>query len=127
MSSNGEWPAGALYSFGDRVRKKRGSQWQGRICGWYTTENTPIGYAVESEREIGSVQVWPEAALERVDLFYITVPVRETDEALIEFAEVVRGLPATDMPLNSFMTDDGMVKIGFGTEEAATKFKLRFG
>lgn len=50
---------------GDRVRK-RGSkgQWHGRIVGEYSASCTPIGYAVESERETGSVQIYPEDALE---------------------------------------------------------------
>lgn len=52
------------YKLGDRVRKVRGSSWQGRIVGTYSTELTPTGYAVESEREKGSVQIYPEAALE---------------------------------------------------------------
>jgi hypothetical protein len=51
---------------GDRVRKKSGSSWQGRIVGSYSTKLTPIGWAVESEREPGSVQIYPEAALEPV-------------------------------------------------------------
>ncbi len=59
------WPEGR-FKFGDRVYKTRGSQWQGRVCGWYQTENTPFGWCVESEREIGSVQVWPDAALDFV-------------------------------------------------------------
>lgn len=50
----------------DRVRKKRGSEWQGRVVGFYSTDLTPIGYAVESERHKGSVQIYPEAALELV-------------------------------------------------------------
>lgn len=51
---------------GDRVRKKSGSSWQGRIVGWYRTTLTPVGWAVESEREHGSVQIYPEHALELV-------------------------------------------------------------
>lgn len=49
---------------GDRVRKKRGSSWQGIIVGSYSTMLTPVGWCVESEREPGSVQIYPEAALE---------------------------------------------------------------
>lgn len=49
---------------GDRVRKTKGSNWHGKIVGFYSTELTPIGYAVESELEKGSVQIYPEAALE---------------------------------------------------------------
>lgn len=51
---------------GDRVRKIKGSSWQGHIVGFYSTELTPVGYAVESEREKGSVQIYPQAALEAV-------------------------------------------------------------
>lgn len=54
------------FKIGDRVRKIKGSSWQGIIVGTYSTELTPIGYAVESEREKGSVQIYPEAALELV-------------------------------------------------------------
>jgi hypothetical protein len=55
------------FKVGDRVRKTKGSSWQGRICGTYSTELTPEGYAVESEREPGSVQIYPAKALELVD------------------------------------------------------------
>jgi len=50
---------------GDKVQKVRGSQWHGRIVGWYSTELTPEGYAVESDTERGSVQIYPASALER--------------------------------------------------------------
>jgi hypothetical protein len=51
---------------GTRVRKTKGSSWQGRIVGFYSTDLTPVGYCVESEREPGSVQIYPETALELV-------------------------------------------------------------
>lgn len=51
---------------GDRVRKTKGSSWQGIIVGSYSTSLTPVGWCVESEREPGSVQLYPEAALELV-------------------------------------------------------------
>lgn len=51
----------------DRVRKTRGSSWQGRVVGFYSTSLTKNGYCVESEREPGSVQIYPESALELVD------------------------------------------------------------
>lgn len=51
---------------GDRVRKIRGSSWQGIIVGSYSTSLTPVGWCVESEREKGSVQLYPETALELV-------------------------------------------------------------
>jgi dihydrofolate reductase (trimethoprim resistance protein) len=59
-------PSNAKFNLGDRVRKKSGAAWQGRVVGWYSTSLTPEGYAVESESHPGSVQIYPVAALERV-------------------------------------------------------------
>ena len=53
---------------GDVVRKKSGSQWQGKIVGEYSTELTPEGYAVESDTHAGSVQIYPAQALELLTL-----------------------------------------------------------
>lgn len=55
------------FARGQRVRKKSGSSWQGRIVGFYSTSLTPAGYCVESEREPGSVQIYPESALEALE------------------------------------------------------------
>lgn len=55
------------FALGQRVRKIRGSPWQGLIVGFYSTTLTPDGYAVESEREPGSVQIYPASALEEVE------------------------------------------------------------
>lgn len=52
---------------GDRVQKKKGSEWHGVIVGSYSTTLTPVGWCVESEREPGSVQLYPEAALEAME------------------------------------------------------------
>ena len=52
------------FSLGDRVTKTKGSSWTGLVVGFYSTSLTPIGYAVESENEPGSVQIYPESALE---------------------------------------------------------------
>jgi hypothetical protein len=52
-----------LFKLGDTVTKKKGSQWTGKVVGFYSTSLTPIGYAVESDTEKGSVQIYPEAAL----------------------------------------------------------------
>ncbi len=60
------FPSNATFRLGDRVRKKSGAAWQGRVVGWYSTSLTPEGYAVESESHQGSVQIYPVAALERV-------------------------------------------------------------
>ena len=54
------------FRLGDRVRKTRGSLWRGRVVGWYSTDLTPEGYAVESDTETGSVQIYPGHALEKV-------------------------------------------------------------
>jgi hypothetical protein len=53
----------STFQRGDLVQKKRGSKWRGRICGEYSTSITLEGYAVESLREPGNVQVYPVAAL----------------------------------------------------------------
>lgn len=52
------------FKLGDRVQKRKGSSWHGTVVGFYSTALTPIGYAIESEREPGSVQIYPESALE---------------------------------------------------------------
>jgi dihydrofolate reductase (trimethoprim resistance protein) len=52
------------FKLGDPVRKITGSSWYGRIVGTYSTTLTPEGYAVESARHPGSVQIYPQAALE---------------------------------------------------------------
>lgn len=55
------------HPIGTRLRKKSGSSWQGRVVGYYSTSLTPVGYAIESEREPGSVQIYPAGALEAID------------------------------------------------------------
>lgn len=58
-------PRGFRWGLGDTVRKKSGAQWAGKIVGFYVTDLTPEGYAVESSSEIGSVQIYPVSALQR--------------------------------------------------------------
>ena len=60
-------PTGASRKFqlGTRVYKTKGASRTGRVCGFYSTALTPIGYAVESENEPGSVQIYPESALSK--------------------------------------------------------------
>ena len=58
--------ARSRFPLGRRVRKTKGSSWQGRVVGHYSTALTPDGVCVESEREQGSVQIYPAAALEVV-------------------------------------------------------------
>lgn len=57
--------SGGEFALGDRVTKRSGSSWTGLVVGFYSTTLTPIGYAVESETERGSVQIYPEKALAR--------------------------------------------------------------
>lgn len=64
MSVHIERPYGAKFALGNFVRKTKGSSWHGRVVGFYSTDLTHIGYAVESWTEKGSVQIYPEAALE---------------------------------------------------------------
>jgi dihydrofolate reductase (trimethoprim resistance protein) len=54
-----------LYRLGDRLTKIKGSNWTGRVVGFYSTSLTPEGYAIESETERGSVQIYPVGALEK--------------------------------------------------------------
>ncbi len=51
---------------GDEVRKKSGSEWEGKVVGYYSTELTPVGVCVESNKHRGSVQIYPITALEFV-------------------------------------------------------------
>lgn len=52
------------FELGDRVRKHSGSWWEGRIVGFYSTSQTPIGYCVQLDMvENGPVQIYPENAL----------------------------------------------------------------
>jgi len=55
------------WRMGTRVRKIKGIRWQGRVVGYYSTALTPVGYAVESETETGSVQIYPASALEVIE------------------------------------------------------------
>lgn len=54
------------FAMGDLVKKSTGSEWEGRVVGWYSTEQTPEGYAVESSAHRNSVQIYPAKALEAV-------------------------------------------------------------
>lgn len=57
-----ETPLGC-FRIGTRVRKISGSSWHGHVVGFYSTNLTDVGYCVESEREPGSVQLYPAKAL----------------------------------------------------------------
>lgn len=51
------------FALGDRVTKLRGSSWTGAVVGFYSTKLTPHGVCVESENEPGSVQIYPDEAM----------------------------------------------------------------
>ena len=58
------WPSDASFAMGDYVAKKGRASWRGKIVGWYRTDLTQLGYAVESYFEPGSVQIYPLSAVE---------------------------------------------------------------
>lgn len=62
-SSGLDRETGRTFAVGDRVTKVKGASWTGRVVGTYSTSFTPEGYAVESENEPGSVQIYPAAAI----------------------------------------------------------------
>jgi dihydrofolate reductase (trimethoprim resistance protein) len=67
VSSLLPWPnvTHPTFGFGELVQKRSGSEWRGRVVGWYSTDLTPEGYAVESDMHAGSVQIYPASALRR--------------------------------------------------------------
>lgn len=62
-----EWPADAAFAFGASAKKKGKADWRGRICGWYRTDMTPLGYVIESAYHFGSVQLYPATGIEPWD------------------------------------------------------------
>lgn len=54
------------FPLGTNVKKKSGSEWNGKIVGYYSTTLTPNGVAIESHTERGSVQIYPTKAIEKV-------------------------------------------------------------
>jgi hypothetical protein len=56
------------FRMGDLVKKSTGSEWEGRVVGTYSTEQTKEGYAVESSAHRNSVQIYPAKALELVPM-----------------------------------------------------------
>lgn len=54
------------FKLGDTVRKISGSEWAGKVVGFYSSSMTERGYAIENNIYKGSVQIYPEAALELI-------------------------------------------------------------
>jgi hypothetical protein len=64
-----------LLDANQRVRKKSGSWWEGRVVGAYSTKQTPVGYCVQLDTvENGPVQIYPASALEVVP---VTAPAKD--------------------------------------------------
>lgn len=57
-------PHPSAFNRGDFVRKKSGSWWEGRVVGFYSTEQTPDGVCVQLDKPNGPVQIYPAEALE---------------------------------------------------------------
>lgn len=52
------------FSIGDRVRKTKGSWWEGKVVGFYSTDDNPAGVAVQLDMvPNGPVQIYPAVAL----------------------------------------------------------------
>ena len=64
LKGGDEMTGNPKFKRGNRVTKITGASWTGNVVGEYSTAQTPEGYAVESENEPGSVQIYPAAALE---------------------------------------------------------------
>lgn len=53
---------------GDHVRKIKGSEWEGTVVGeYYNPDLDHYGVCVLSNAHKGSIQIYPEAALELVE------------------------------------------------------------
>jgi hypothetical protein len=75
LSLTVDWPADAEFQLGDLVQKKGRASWRGHVRGWYRTELTELGYAVESMYEPGSVQIYPASALDRLQSLSLPVDI----------------------------------------------------
>lgn len=56
------------YELGATLKKKSGSEWVGKVVGFYSTEQTREGYALESVFHKNTVQIYPVQALMEVDI-----------------------------------------------------------
>jgi dihydrofolate reductase (trimethoprim resistance protein) len=57
-------PDNFTHDLGAVLKKKKGSEWIGKVVGFYSTEQTPEGYALESVFHKNTVQIYPIQALE---------------------------------------------------------------
>lgn len=103
-------PLGWKYELGDVVKKKSGSSWTGKVVGFYSTDLTPEGYAVESMHETGSVQIYPVKAL--VPLEY-----QEVDVVMLQMGKnhkraVLSSVKGSDNLYHVPLYRDGGVLVG---------------
>lgn len=54
---------GRTFQLGDMVRKRSGSWWEGRVVGFYSTEQTLDGVCVQMDKPMGPVQIYPASTL----------------------------------------------------------------
>lgn len=53
------------FKIGEVVKKRSGSWWEGRVVGFYSTDQTADGVCVQLDKPMDPVQIYPAAALER--------------------------------------------------------------
>lgn len=56
-------PENFTHELGTILKKKSGSEWMGKVVGFYSTEQTPEGYCLESIYHKNTVQIYPVQAL----------------------------------------------------------------
>ncbi len=101
-----ELSMGRKFAVGDRVRKRSGSWWEGRIVGFYSTEQTPIGYNVQLDTVLnGPVQIYPETAL-----------------TLSPTADTQNPLPSTNGEIGETNHAPAQLSMGSDAREIITRF-----
>ncbi len=55
------------FKLGDKVKKISGSEWSGRVVGFYNTDQTKEGYCIESDKHKNTVQLYPLKALTLIE------------------------------------------------------------
>lgn len=55
------------FKIGDLVRKVSGSEWEGQVVGYYMRKGGKIGVCIESGTHKGSIQIYPEEAVEAIE------------------------------------------------------------
>lgn len=103
---------------GDHVHKRSGARWQGKVVGYYSTTLTPEGYAVESDTESGSVQIYPAKALAKVQ------PTCLTDPAEVARMEKIKGLENTIENLKQKLKTADAVVLDISDEDLKVMLKV---